>query len=471
MAGFVDAITRNQIVGWAVDSNHPDATAEVVICLDGRKIAHINCDLLREDLARLGKFGDGRHGFRFTFVPPLEEDREIRVSVRDRRTGAQLERGEGLLRSSAQSAIVTGPLPLKNGRLVIPAPDNPRALFRAFRLYDAGAGLYPLLCRLDFNGATLRDMHYAVHEEGKPHSDDDIVEPHVVRDRLHDMLHSDRFQKDVLTRVLRAFPEKRRIVFVHIPKCAGSDLRMNLSYRFPELGEELANRAQTPCHVLFESLAEFVRELEFSEELLVHGHLPLSYYTSNELIRPSDRIFTIVRDPIDIAISYINYVLTRIHRNAVDGRLERDVEDWLSILGMTALPAAVTPEFVREHVSTLLHSENVVVPNSMCYWLGGGTVGEVVDRLAFYDVEITDTIRYGCWLKCRWDISPNTRHNESIKFVSKETIGHAEIDYLHDVQAEDRKLFGMIQRALARIGNNFSISGGDLAGMHAPVPP
>ena len=47
------------------------------------------------------------------------------------------------------------------------------------------------------------------------------------------------FQQEVLTLLLNAFPEKRRLLFVHIPKCAGSDLSHHLMTRYPSIDQRL----------------------------------------------------------------------------------------------------------------------------------------------------------------------------------------------------------------------------------------
>jgi hypothetical protein len=43
---------------------------------------------------------------------------------------------------------------------------------------------------------------------------------------------SDEFRRNVVQGLLAAFPEKGRNVFIHVPKCAGTDLIFNLVHRF-----------------------------------------------------------------------------------------------------------------------------------------------------------------------------------------------------------------------------------------------
>ena len=50
LRSHVDLISTACISGWAVDSARPDDPVDVSIFVDGRKLAQITCDQLREDL-------------------------------------------------------------------------------------------------------------------------------------------------------------------------------------------------------------------------------------------------------------------------------------------------------------------------------------------------------------------------------------------------------------------------------------
>jgi len=48
--GYVDQITREGISGWAADLRSPDAAIDVIILVNGDKIARVSCDMPRDDL-------------------------------------------------------------------------------------------------------------------------------------------------------------------------------------------------------------------------------------------------------------------------------------------------------------------------------------------------------------------------------------------------------------------------------------
>jgi hypothetical protein len=410
----------------------------------------------------MGLFGEGRHGFRYEFTPPLPAGEAARIAVRFAETGASLGHGNALLARGATEAVVVPAPAQKQEQLIVPAPVDPRTLFRLFALFEPAMELYHLLCRLDFARVRPSHLDYSVmgqvpdvHHRGMAWS------PALARDYLNDLLHSSRFQQNLLVYALRAFPEKQRLMFVHIPKCAGSDLSFHLTSRFPSLQQRLMDEALTEKGSLFEALAGFVRELAFADAVFVRGHIPLDFFADADLIRPADRIFTIVRDPTEIALSQINYILTKFQLNIDGGVIEKDTEGWLDALGLKELPQAVTPQFVEKYSRKLLYDTNIVEPNSMCRWLGGGDAEVVVERLARHLVEVTDTVHYNPWLLGQWGISAHTRQNESIKYVSLSTLGHQELGYIRDLSPEDRKLYSRVQHALA-VEDKVSVSGEDI---------
>ncbi len=79
--GHVDTISRDRISGWAADLASPDESIDIIITVNGAERATVRADCPRPDLQQLGTYGDGLHGFQFTFDVPLsaEQDHEVVV--------------------------------------------------------------------------------------------------------------------------------------------------------------------------------------------------------------------------------------------------------------------------------------------------------------------------------------------------------------------------------------------------------
>ena len=172
-------------------------------------------------------------------------------------------------------------------------------------------------------------------------------------------------------------------------------------------------------------------------------------------------MLTVVRDPIDIAISSINYLLTRFQANLGKERIEADVQDWMTALGIHALPPQMTPQFVRDVSHLALYNPNITQPNLLCHFLGGGTIEEVVATLARHHVELTSMSGYAQWLQAEWGVTTTTRMNVSTKYISLTSLPHQDLAYLQALSSEDRRLYELVEQRLEASGRCFLL-GNDL---------
>jgi hypothetical protein len=214
---------------------------------------------------------------------------------------------------------------------------------------------------------------------------------------------------------------------------------------------------------LFAAISEFARHEGYNDAIFMWGHVPLDYYLDNQLARTQDSIFSIIRDPIEIAVSRVNYVITRMRQDAYRRRIELDTREWIELLGIEALPAELSDEFVAHVRRKAFHCPLIVFPNLICHWLGGGNAKVVLERLARHHVEVTDTARYHRWLADNWGISKYTRLNQSFKAMSVTGLSRDEIEYLRETYCEDLQVYAALQRSLNAQGRS-SVFGGDLLG-------
>ncbi len=454
LRGHVDLIAPAVLVGWAVDSAHPDEPVDVGIFVDGRKLVQVTCDSPRRDLDGQDGFGNGQHGFRCSLDPPLTGPLPKRVTVRHVKTGSILGKGDVVLNAGATTPPpdLGAELPPEFPRL--PAPETPRQTFDLLSLYDRSQGLYNLLRQMDFAGRSARQLAYAALGGLAPAADKVPAawQPEAARDMLNELLLSPEFQQNILRLFLEAFPEKRRLLFIHIPKCAGSDLSHHLAGLYPCVAEQLRALHWTNKKLLFEALSDTVRRLHFSDTILVRGHVNLADYLEHGLARRCDRLFTILRDPVDSAISQVNYILTRLKGDAAAGDFRPDTLEWLRLLKLEAPSGELSDAFLCRLGAQALRMHEIVMPNPMCHWLGRGDAGAVLARLAEHEVEVTTTRHYKQWRRQRWGIDADTRQNESIKFLTRDTVGAEDVAYLRDISVEDARLYRAVEQRLLRAG-------------------
>jgi hypothetical protein len=95
--GHIDSLSRRAVAGWAADPERPALRLTVSIAVNGVHLAELVADRPRNDLASLGRFGDGRHGFLFNFPEPLAAEREQVVVVSFAEDGKPLPNGRHTL--------------------------------------------------------------------------------------------------------------------------------------------------------------------------------------------------------------------------------------------------------------------------------------------------------------------------------------------------------------------------------------
>lgn len=93
LRGHVDANARYAIAGWAADMADLEARVEIIILVDDKEYGRVRADRPRPDLRELGIYGDGQHGFRYSFDPPLSILQSYDISVRFALDGQLLANG------------------------------------------------------------------------------------------------------------------------------------------------------------------------------------------------------------------------------------------------------------------------------------------------------------------------------------------------------------------------------------------
>lgn len=133
--GGLDRAEAGRVSGWAYLPGQ-DRRAEVEILINGRVVARLTADRLREDIRRGGRHGDGRVGFQYE----LDEELQAQLGPRDL-IGARIVDDEGEL---GNSPLFYRPLPVAGPR-VAPAPPAATASASALEAELAGDPLFQQL--------------------------------------------------------------------------------------------------------------------------------------------------------------------------------------------------------------------------------------------------------------------------------------------------------------------------------------
>ncbi len=346
----------------------------------------------------------------------------------------------------------------------IPMPRSQQALFGLLTYLAPNRSIGDLIGMLDFSGIAPIDIFLAVL--GRAPDDPAMAVPEADFDapaQFRAALTSGEFRRGIMRNLLSTFRAMGRDIFIHVPKCAGTDLIFNLATRGLPLPRMLELEGWLSEEEFLATVGGICRQLPFHERFFVYGHMELGSYVGDAGIRAGDRIFTVIRDPLGQMLSQANYAIGRLRQDPLG--TAPDTAEILQYLEIPRLPADIGDRELKELASRALMHPEITQPNRACIYLGRGmrgTYASAIDRLVVHDVEITTTALYERWLQERWNIGSSARHNRSEAILTRGDLPWLYAGALRDRVAEDQKLFDMVSWALEQTGGA-SVTGVQLA--------
>ncbi len=326
------------------------------------------------------------------------------------------------------------------------APSSLREAFELLALYDPAVGLDALLERVEFEDTALSYSYEYVLNRA-PESVDALIAADGVhpRQRFKSALLSEEFQSKIIQLLLCAYPEKKRRVFLHIPECGGTNLTENLVHRYLPLARAIESEDWTPKPKMLEWIAGIVRVAAHHKEFFVYGHTFFGDYLRQTGTRIGDRIFTVIRDPLDLLLAQANHNAGLLRKDPAATR--PDTRQIMSALGIVKIPDPLSDDEIREFARQALRNAQIAQPNRICVYLGEGKAEAALNNLIIHDVEITDLHRCADWLRERFEIDGGSGMSESPSILTRED-GLAELEYLQPRLAEDQIVFDCVRSAL-----------------------
>ena len=353
--------------------------------------------------------------------------------------------------------------------LPLPMPENLAQVFQLLGLYDPREGLEHLLNRVQSDNVRPRQIYNAVLLR-VPDGVNMAMPPknYDARRHLRAALESPEFQRRAMRNFLHNFSSKQRDIFIHIPKCAGTDLILNLApgrLSFPRVldFEEWVSKEE-----LFSSLSGLIQAAPFYDRVFVYGHMQVGEYFDIAGARTTDRMFTVIRDPVDLLLSQANYAVGRLRQDPE--RNDPDTRATADLLGIGKFEATPTPRELKELAVRCLLNRRIAQPNRICYYLGkeqNQSYRRAIEHIVTFDIEITETSNYRRWLDERWGIQVTSRHNESEKLLTTQEARRFFPEQVDAATGEDQKLFNVIKWVLQQTGSA-STTGREIAEIAGP---
>jgi len=329
-------------------------------------------------------------------------------------------------------------------------------------LYDKETGVSGLAKRVNFSKVDCAQLYFSILQ--RPPESRNVIrlgeETYDPQQHFCEILCSDEFQSRLIRLLLDSFPEKRRLIHIHIPKSAGTHFFAKIAPLYPCINQSIEISSWTSKQELMEILANFASIIEFYDFTMVHGHFSVNHVINEIGVRFGDQIFSVVRDPVMSAVSMANYVATRLMADPSGSY--PDTREWLDQLGMSSLPEGCSPGHVKSVAMAALCDDRIVQVNPICQHLGDGTSESAINNIIVNNIEITDTRRYDRWLESRWGIPPGSRINQSLPILNRDDVVTHLGGRLSYLCSEDIKVFEAV-RSLLDARDQPSIKGRDLA--------
>jgi len=330
------------------------------------------------------------------------------------------------------------------------APSGALGMFGALAAADTPAkakeGLREFLKAEPLAGH--RRYYYEAILRRNPSTDERPLE--VAKNRLDfatTFMESHEFAFTHIDRFFEMFPHLKRFLILHVRKCGGSTVNegVNRSPQFSALnsGEILVKNYVGPRFTYyFHMMKSLTREeVKF---ITVQGHVPASYIFSRKWKRENDKVYCLVRDPVEIIVSYINFVLTGIFNQSDDSSsLQRSER-----LGISGRKFSRREEMI-ELVPAVLEHEILKEPplfNPICQMVGmTPDFKSAVDMAGSLDITFVDTRSTTKFMEMNDIVLPG-KYNESIKFVDFRDLRREDAFTVMDLVGEDLKLWDLYQR-------------------------
>ena len=359
-----------------------------------------------------------------------------------------------------------------------PLPIRPRDFFELFAAMGTEATVKGLFLTTDLRQAEPRTLTYVTL--GRWVTADELAavpQPYKVTDHLHAILSGQEFRASIVRRIVDAYPERPRLCFVRIPRCAGQHFltlaeamhpivpdslgvwRPRDENRFiPALGRLLGRFTLTRTLMVVQStLAPFVQSNVAASPDPAYAAAGLQWTLNAPPRRAGDRLFTILRDPRAILVSEVNAIMDALLLPPEGDT--RPVARWRA-----RLPAnpATADEAGRKHVARHV-LRTLRTRNPICHALADGTTAGALHAARLQDVEMATLDRYEDWIKYTWDVEPGEPANTSTPHLTVSDLAAEDRAHLESLVAEDLAFYDLVVKAYEKIGDlRYSVRGREL---------
>ena len=305
------------------------------------------------------------------------------------------------------------------------APRSPRDVLSLFQEYRESEGIEALFERVDWSTSTPDQIRSAFRVT--PASAAESIAAKSAEGSSADfgdegkrialsIIRSHNFQENLIAFVLQALPEKRRLSFVHIPKCGGTTVNALLGRKFPWLNDHLSKPAWTDEKGLYRALWTIAHRAPKSEFVFISCHRNIRWFVDQGIHRAGDRMFTVIRHPYEMVFSQVNYMVKRFRQDP--DLTVPDTRDWAKQIGMARFEGALDSARAKSIAIELFDNARLTRPDLLRSYLGGGHIQSALENIQRSGIEIVSLNSLDRWLEVEWGIKTPIKENQSEPVLS-----------------------------------------------------
>jgi hypothetical protein len=239
----------------------------------------------------------------------------------------------------------------------------------------------------------------------------------------------------------------QHIIFCHIPKCGGSHVNAAMAALYADAPAKYDKPQMSKVdHRL---MVQFGRSLARKENKGVYfgGHRRFEEILEQGLYRKGDVVFSSYRNPLDIAVSYINYIFTRIEAEPDSER--PDIQGWLRKMKLDVGRVQHDPAYALEVFARNKDFQSMT-HNIICRFLGNGTFASARANVEKYGIEMIPLKKLDDWLLEKWGVPKGDHANTSKKFLTNSQLPESVVkDYHKSIIKEDFQMFDWLNERYA----------------------
>jgi hypothetical protein len=350
---------------------------------------------------------------------------------------------------------------LDNKRIDIvrrPMPTRQRDMLELLAALGPNASMEALRRGIDMRNADPRTTFFAVLGRWPSQAELEALGPtYETWPHLRRLLISEEFRAPIVRRVLDAYAEKRRLLFIRIPRCAGAHCADAMASQHPmvptrlnptdltdllrTLGTALTlfSRART-VGVIHDNIAPFIaHEPHFKEK----GD-PLGWRYTAAPFRNGDLLFAIIRPPKALILSQVNAVLTGLRQPSPPANLAA----WQKKLG--PLPGTLKDVPAWRALGSQILAQ-LELHNPICAALGDGTAATALATCRSMPITLVALHKYELWVQTAIEVPPEPPSNVSEPIMALAELGPEDQARLAALTAEDEVFYNGFAAKLAAL--------------------